>query len=721
MPGHSDIILEIHRERLLGEQSDMNKRMMSVIQELSRPEQQVSLADLAETYEISQRTVRNDLNAINDLLQEHGLAAVQLQKGGQIIREPDFQELLIYLDQKDFYDYKLNKEERKKIAALLLTQASGFVTLFDLAEHMAVSRATVIHDLDEIKSYISTAHLQVRSHPNKGLRVEGRESDKRLFLIRLMDGHSLLTDDKIIKNQIEIESETEQVLQKILYEQEHVHESFLTDSSFRKILLYLEILLTRISAGEYIEIRSRTRNSKQPMAQDLLKYVGQYCHLHVTEDEIQFLSELLSFCHYMKQKSADADAVRSQMTARHFIEKLSEQLGSALNQDFDLFENLSNHLESAFSASQSDQELNPVVEHVLAENPEIREAVEKALPVIEEYAGRSVSETEVGYLAVHVCAAMEREKNKEIAFHVIVACHAGVGTSHLLLEKLKKHFNFSIVDIVSSHEAANLQTGQADFVISTVELKACQLETITVSPLLRDEDYIQIGNLVDRLRTERNFPSGKQVKKRERKQTVDELMRRITPVLKEAVPEQAEALTEKIGAVVAAYFQEGAITKKEESAPTLQQLLTSAHIQLDILCTDWRQAIRASAEQLLAEEYFNEQYVNAMIRNVEENGPYIVISKGFAFPHEGIDQGTKKLGMNLIRLKTPVLFDAEERDPVEFVCCLSAVDQKTHLKAFFHLVNILKNEDFKMELRTCRTPEEAAAIIRRYEWITEEE
>lgn len=72
--------------------------------------------------------------------------------------------------------------------------------------------------------------------------------------------------------------------------------------------------------------------------------------------------------------------------------------------------------------------------------------------------------------------------------------------------------------------------------------------------------------------------------------------------------------------------------------------------------------------------------------------------------------------MHLIRLKEPVPFDADELDPVEFVCCLSAVDHKTHLKAFFNLVNMLRDESFKEQLRTCSTPEEAAGIIERYEY-----
>lgn len=695
----------------------MNKRIVSMIQELGRTEKNFYIADLAEKFEVSQRTVRNDLNAINDILKEHKLSALKLEKGGRIIRADSFLEVLAYVGKKDFYDYKLSKEERKKIASVLLISSPGFITLSEIAEHMAVSRATVIHDLEEIKAYIKEGGLEVHSHPNKGLRLEGTESNKRIFWLRLMSYDPEAEHEDVVREQIAVDGEIQDLLGKILYEQEHVHECFLSDSSFHKILTYLEIMVNRMKRGEYLEVRAKSRNSKYAMAQDILKCAGQYCQLNITEDEIQFLSELLSFGKYMKQKDFDKDSVKIQMLTRQFIEGISEELGIDLNRDYDFFENLVNHLESSLSAGHSGHEADTVIEKVAEENPAIGQAVRHTIPMLRQYAGRELTEMELGYITVHVCAAIERKKNKEVSFHVIVACHAGIGTSYLLLEKLKKHFNFQVIDIVSSHEAGNLCPGQADFVISTVPLKACQIEHIIVSPLLKDEDYIRIGSMIDRLRSSRNLPS----REKERKRTAKELIGKMAPVIYDRVPEEAGGLLAQLGKIVTDYFREPSDLEEDIYQPSLYQLLPPSHIQLGIECSDWRQAVRASAVRLLELGYIEERYVDAMIQNIEENGPYIVLSKGFALPHEGVEQGTKKLGMNLIRLSDPVEFDAGERDPVEFVCCLSAVDHKTHLNAFFHLVNMLKKEGFKEELQRSRSPEEMAEVIKRYENIVETE
>ena len=72
--------------------------------------------------------------------------------------------------------------------------------------------------------------------------------------------------------------------------------------------------------------------------------------------------------------------------------------------------------------------------------------------------------------------------------------------------------------------------------------------------------------------------------------------------------------------------------------------------------------------------------------------------------------------MNLIRLKTPVRFDDEDYGPVRYVCCLSAVDHKTHLKAFFNLINLLRKSSLLEELDACTDPVEVSRVIERLEY-----
>ncbi|MGI6110117.1 MAG: BglG family transcription antiterminator [Eubacteriaceae bacterium] len=694
----------------------MNKRTISIIKVLDASDDAVTIGELSDQFQVSTRTIRNDINTINDFLSENELPLLSLEKGGRIAKSLEFGQVRSLVKNDDFYSYKLSRDERMSIASAMLVSSPGYLTLSAIADSLFVSRATVISDLNGIKDYIKSGNLTVTSHPNKGLRVEGLESDKRLFLMQInMSGGQPGASESVIASRVSIQSGDSITIQKILSEQEHQYKSFLTDESFRSILLYLGIMVNRNLQGEYIEPRKKIDNFKYRMAQDTLKYMTQYCGIHSTEDEVQFLSEILTSARYIKQDSSEKEPIKIQLMTRQFIEQVSDELEINLNNDYDFYENLSNHLESILSVIPTGYPETEVVDEVLEDNPEIVEAVTNNLSSIENYAGRPLESIEISYIAIHICAALERKKNKEIVFHVIVACHAGIGTSQLLMEKLKKHFNFQIVDVISSHEAKNIQQDAADFIISTVPLEGCRLEYVVVSPMLSDEDYIRVGNKIDTLRNSRNLPS----RIGERELTARGMIERLRPIIQTIAPEQAEALIPEIRKAVRSYFKQPAGSDTDIFAPSLHHLLPASHIQLDVTAHDWREAVRKSAAKLLERGYIEERYIDAMIHNIDENGQYIVLTDGFAFPHEGLEQGSVKVGMNLIRLQEPVHFDDEDLKPVDLVCCLSAVDHKTHLKAFFNLVNILQTDTFKKEIHQVKTPEEAAALIEKYEYTLE--
>lgn len=693
----------------------MNQRITAIIHLLKDSAEPLRITELAERFQVSQRTIRNDLNEVSALLRQNRLPVLTLKSGGQILCPEDFDQLLPFVLTGDFYTYKLSREERRQVAAALLVNAVGYITLAEIAEQLFVSRATIINDLDEIKACVRENGLGVASHANKGLLATGPESRRRAFLLRLLQEEGSARQELVTRH-ISVQAGNRVILQKLLSEQEHRYQNFLTDDSFQMILQYLGILVNRNSQGQFLEPQPgpspSAERDKYPMARDILECVAQYCNVTVTEEDRRALCRLLGRARYMRQSSFEKNAVKIQMLTRQFIARVSEMLSINLNRDYDFFENLSNHLESVFSAPAASYPERAVIDEVLEDHQDVVEAVRAALPLLAHFIDREITDMEIAYIAIHVCAAIERRRNREIAFRVIVACHAGIGTSQLLMEKLKKHFHFQIVDIISAHEAGQISPEQADFIISTVPLPACRIDYIIVSTAFSDSDFMRVGSKIDALRDSRHLPS----RIGEKDISAKGMIERIRPIVYEEVPGAAPALMKKLRRAIRDYFNQSVEAEAEIFSPYLHHLLPQANIELDVECTDWRDAVRKSAARLLERGYIEARYIDAMIANIEENGPYIVLSKGFAVPHEGLEQGSVRVGMYLIRLRTPVPFGDEEYDPVEFVCCLSAVDHRTHLKAFFNLVNMLRDPEFKELLHLCRTPEEAAAIIEKYEY-----
>lgn len=693
----------------------MNKRTKDIVGELLKADRTMTISGLAKHFKVSERTIRNDLNSINDWLEENGLSLITLGGSGRIQYQPEIEEVQRFVLENDFYSYKLSREERKLLTAAILLSSSEYTTLAGIADTLFVSRVTVINDLDDVKQYIAQEKLRVISHSSKGLRVEGDESRKRRMLLLMnraqQEFGQLDFAGSTLKRLMGIDSEEQAIIQKIVNEQEHANKSFLTDDSFQELTLYLSILLKRVRQGEFVEQQSELHNPRYPMAAGILKYLSQYCRIVITEAEVLYLSTLLTGLRYLKKDDFNSDIVKTQLITRQFIEAVSRTLELDFNNDYVFYENLSNHLQSIFELSDIPFKENPVLKKVLEKNRQVEFAVEKNREIIEKYIRRALTGAELTYIAVHICAAIERKKNKEVAFHVIVVCHGGIGTSQLLLERLKKHFNFQIVDVMSAHEVKRIQSGQADMVISTVRLPDCGIDSVVVTPSLDDADYLRVGHLIDEIRSRKNLPP----RTEKTELTARGLLNHMKPVFEQFQSENTEALWEKIQDTVNAYF--GA---DEEAgslfAPMLHHLLTEDRIELNVACRDWREAVRRSAAPLLRDGLIEERYIDAMIANVEENGPYVVIAPGFAMPHDAVDAGTRRVGMNLIRLREPVLFGDEEAVPVRLVCCLSAVDHDRHLKAFFHLVNLLQNPGFRAMLENSASAGEMAAGIRKYEY-----
>lgn len=406
--------------------------------------------------------------------------------------------------------------------------------------------------------------------------------------------------------------------------------------------------------------------------------------------------------------------VKIQFITRQFVEGVSHDLKINLNDDYDFYLNLSNHLESIFRAKNYNFPQNEFIDEVVSKNPDIVAATNKNIDVIEKYAQRKISDIEIAYITIHICAAIERKKKQEIAFHVILVCNGGVGTSQLLQAKLKTHYNFQIVDIVSAHDENNIISKNADLIISTVPLKNADIDHVIVSPLFTDEDYIRVGSKIDEIRSNRNIPA-----RLEKKEITSKgLINRLKTVFMEYDEEIPIGLKDRIVEEILDYFDDEEHEKVDYTSPYLHHFLNSNHIELDIECEDWRDAIKKSAQKLLDEGYIENRYIDAMIENIEENGPYVVISPGFALPHYGVGYGSKNVGMNLIRLKKPIMFgdDEDDKQEVKFVCCLSVIDHETHLKAFLNLVNMLGQDRFKRAIEDAKTSHEMAEIIKRYEY-----
>ncbi len=140
-------------------------------------------------------------------------------------------------------------------------------------------------------------------------------------------------------------------------------------------------------------------------------------------------------------------------------------------------------------------------------------------------------------------------------------------------------------------------------------------------------------------------------------------------------------------------------------------MLKREAIVIDVLVSDWKEAVREIGEVLVKMNAVEPRYIDAMIKTVLEMGPYIVMAKGIALPHARPEDGAKKPALAIVKLKKPVEFGNPDNDPVEILIAFATPDNKSHVKALSQLAKILMEEKNIEKIKNARTSDEIYEVF----------
>lgn len=129
----------------------------------------------------------------------------------------------------------------------------------------------------------------------------------------------------------------------------------------------------------------------------------------------------------------------------------------------------------------------------------------------------------------------------------------------------------------------------------------------------------------------------------------------------------------------------------------------------------WQAAVELSGELLAAAEVVEERYGPAMVRTVEELGPYVAVAPGVAIPHARPEDGVLKVGISLAVLQNPVEFGSEENDPVDLLFGFASPDKDSHVDTIRDLVSFIQDSENLEALRAAETADQALRILKKDE------
>ena len=125
---------------------------------------------------------------------------------------------------------------------------------------------------------------------------------------------------------------------------------------------------------------------------------------------------------------------------------------------------------------------------------------------------------------------------------------------------------------------------------------------------------------------------------------------------------------------------------------------------------DWKDAVRAACQPLLADGTIEDIYPEEIIKKVEELGPYIVIAPDICIPHAQEGLGVHETAISFMKTEKPVSFsDDGEHDALLFFV-LASTDNAVHLKNLGDMAEALSDDDLVAKLLQAKTPEELVAL-----------
>ena len=110
--------------------------------------------------------------------------------------------------------------------------------------------------------------------------------------------------------------------------------------------------------------------------------------------------------------------------------------------------------------------------------------------------------------------------------------------------------------------------------------------------------------------------------------------------------------------------------------------------------SNWEDAIRKGAQLLIENRCIEPRYVDSIINNIKESGPYVVLGDGMAMSHARPEDGVLKNGITLLKIVNGVDFD--NKNKVFLLFTLAAENNEHHQDLMGEIADLL-NESEKIK------------------------
>lgn len=679
----------------------LSNRGSSILKILSMSEGKGNIKSLAKSLELAERTIRYELEKIDDYLLSRNMKPLERTFGGSIFFEEyeNFTQQAENLPSESMMD---THERRNYIFFKALFKEK--INLTKLCEELDISRTTIKNDVKYLREELSKNNISLRAY-QEGLILEGTENDIRREQLKFLKrySNSMFYDTSQIRTKTEkiieeyIKSVDFKVIKSFIDNVQKKMNKVISDEAYNIIAVYLIITVLRIKKEKFLE---EIGNQNFLADTEEFRCISSFKDILEKEFEIEFChNEILQITDYFLgshtynfEQSYYKNWIEIEILVKKFIAAFNKNIHTDLSKDRILFKEIINHIKPTLYRIKNRIKLeNSIYAEVLNSYPNIFYLTKKAIKDIENYLGVEFSDDETAFLAIYFKGAIDRNKFKEKDLkRVLVVCAHGYGTSKLLVQQLNEIYTINVVQTIPRYMLEKtLEEERVDLIISTINIEnKIDIPVVKVNSVLTQEDIAALDKY--------------ELSRQKKRFFLSEILNIIE---RNCVIENKEELIEDLNG----YFENKLVDDTEQNDLRLSDILTEENILLNQSAETWEEAVIKGGEILLHNGYVSKKYVDSLAENIKKYGSYVVISEGIALPHSKTDNAVLKTGMSLVTLKEPVIFPGDKK--VSIILSFSSFDMNEHFTALSDLNELIFGHEFFENIMKARYPKDVIRYI----------
>lgn len=670
----------------------LNSRCMQILNKIIENNEFVKISTLSKIFNVSPRTIRNDLIKIEDYLIDNGFTLlIRDYKNGVKVNQASKLKNLInnFNNSIDANQIIYTKEDIKKFIVLKLLIEKEPVKQKYFEELFQVSRTTIFNSINEIDDILDNKSLRVERIPKLGFCIKSDIVSKvNEFSMQIINNFNIAKFYNYINfeevspgiNSFYLENLIDKNLyyflkSKIIKIESMLNKTF-DDGSFIRIVLFLDKMINHKVESNIIYYKDKKLVSTKEYTvanEIILELLEEKFSFEISQNLIYGLTILL-----LTSKGTNKNNKNN--VSPDFVNKLISSVEKELSIKIIDKEKLSNsltlHIEPMiFRLKAGIMTQNPLFLQIKTDYKEIFRAVEKACSIFEEEFSITVNEQEVSYMTIYFASVLENENNKYIKKNkVAVVCVEGLAISKNLSISLKNLFDVEVTAEMSVRNLNEKIIAENDYIISTIDVPNIGSKLIKVSNDLNQDDI--------------KILSEKFSKKVNTNIDLVKIERIMNSIKKWCDVKDLESLQYEV-------FQ-AMLEKPKTIEAEVETKIMNFSRELIEICSDvisWEDAVKKSGNLLIKKNYIKESYIDRIIQNINEFGGYMIISPRVMLAHAGIEDGVNENSISILSLKNGFELKNQFDLPINLVITMAVTDEKSHLKFLKELVEFMNDKN----------------------------